>query len=53
VGRLLIFDSLDMEFREVKVRRDPHCPVCGDNPEITELIDYEAFCGGPAASALS
>jgi len=53
VGRLLIFDSLDMEFREVKVRRDPHCPVCGDEPEITELIDYEAFCGGPAATALS
>jgi molybdopterin/thiamine biosynthesis adenylyltransferase len=53
VGRLLIFDSLDMEFREVKVRRDPHCPVCGDNPTITELIDYEAFCGGPAATALS
>jgi len=52
-NRLMIFDSLDMEFREVKVRRDPNCPVCGDEPTITELIDYEAFCGGPAASALS
>jgi adenylyltransferase/sulfurtransferase len=53
VNRLLIFDSLPMEFREVKIRRDPSCPVCGDEPSITELIDYEAFCGGPAASALS
>ena len=53
VNRLLIFDSLEMEFREVKVRRDPGCPVCGDEPTVTELIDYEAFCGGPAASALS
>lgn len=52
-NRLMIFDSLDMEFREVKVRRDPGCPVCGDEPTITELIDYEAFCGGAAASALS
>lgn len=53
VNRLLIFDSLDMEFREVKVRRDLSCPVCGDEPTVTELIDYEAFCGGAAASALS
>jgi molybdopterin/thiamine biosynthesis adenylyltransferase len=52
-GRLLIFDALDMEFREVKVRRDPDCPVCGDEPTQTELIDYEAFCGGPGAMALS
>jgi adenylyltransferase/sulfurtransferase len=53
INRLLIFDSLDMEFREVKLRRDPNCPVCGDEPTVTELIDYEAFCGGPGASALS
>jgi adenylyltransferase/sulfurtransferase len=52
-NRLLIFDSLPMEFREVKIRRDPNCPVCGEEPSITELIDYEAFCGGPAASTLS
>ncbi|MEA2641012.1 MAG: molybdopterin-synthase adenylyltransferase [Chloroflexota bacterium] len=52
-NRLLIFDSLPMEFREVRVRRDPNCPICGDEPTITELIDYEAFCGGPEASALS
>ncbi|MBI4214308.1 MAG: molybdopterin-synthase adenylyltransferase MoeB [Chloroflexi bacterium] len=53
VNRLLIFDSLPMEFRQVKIRKDPSCPVCGDEPSITELIDYEEFCGGPAASALS
>jgi adenylyltransferase/sulfurtransferase len=48
VGRLLIFDALAMEFSEVKIRRDPTCPVCGDNPTIHELIDYEEFCGVPA-----
>lgn len=48
IGRLLIFDALAMEFSEVKIRRDPGCPVCGDNPTITELIDYDAFCGLPA-----
>jgi molybdopterin/thiamine biosynthesis adenylyltransferase len=48
IGRLLIFDALAMEFSEVKIRRDPNCPVCGDNPTITELIDYDAFCGVPA-----
>ena len=53
VNRLLLFDSLAMEFREVRLRRDPNCPVCGDEPEITELIDYEAFCGGPGSMALS
>ncbi|HVA25093.1 MAG TPA: molybdopterin-synthase adenylyltransferase MoeB [Chloroflexota bacterium] len=46
-GRLLLFDALDMKFREVRVRRDPACPVCGDNPTIHELIDYEEFCGMP------
>jgi len=45
VGRLLLFDALDMRFRELKLRRDPQCPVCGDHPSITELIDYEMFCG--------
>jgi len=48
IGRLLIFDALAMEFSEVKIRRDPNCPVCGDHPTITELIDYDAFCGLPA-----
>ena len=44
-GRLLLIDALDMEFRTVNIRRDPACPLCGDNPTVTELIDYEAFCG--------
>jgi molybdopterin/thiamine biosynthesis adenylyltransferase/molybdopterin converting factor small subunit len=47
VGRLLIFDALAMEFRQVKLRRDPKCPLCGDNPTIHKLIDYEEFCGAP------
>lgn len=44
VGRLLVYDALAMQFRQVHVRRNPNCPVCGDNPTITELIDYEEFC---------
>jgi len=47
VSRLLLFDALSMEFRVVKLRRDPNCPLCGDNPTITGLIDYEGFCGAP------
>ena len=47
VNRLLIFDALTMEFRMVKIRRDPKCPLCGDNPTLHELIDYEEFCGVP------
>jgi adenylyltransferase/sulfurtransferase len=46
-GRLLLIDALDMSFRTVKIRRNPNCPLCGDEPTITELIDYEAFCGVP------
>jgi adenylyltransferase/sulfurtransferase len=45
VGRLLLYDALRMSFREFKVRRNPKCPVCGDHPTITRLIDYEQFCG--------
>jgi sulfur-carrier protein adenylyltransferase/sulfurtransferase len=45
VGRLLLFDALKMKFSELKLRRDPACPVCGDHPTIKELIDYEIFCG--------
>ena len=44
VGRLMLYDSLRMNFRDVKIRRDPNCELCGDNPTLTELIDYEAFC---------
>jgi sulfur-carrier protein adenylyltransferase/sulfurtransferase len=45
VGRLVLFNALDMKFRELKLRRDPQCPICGDHPTIKELIDYETFCG--------
>ena len=45
MGRLLLFNALDMSFRELKIRRDPACPICGDHPTIKELIDYEQFCG--------
>ena len=52
VGRLLLYDAFNMRFRELKLRRDPACPVCGDRPTVTELIDYEQFCGmKPAAAA--
>jgi sulfur-carrier protein adenylyltransferase/sulfurtransferase len=44
VGRLLMYDALSTSFNTFKVRRDPNCPVCGDHPTITELIDYQAFC---------
>ncbi len=44
-GRLLIFDALRMKFRELRISRDPACPACGDEPTVTELIDYERFCG--------
>ena len=52
-GRLLLFNALDMKFRELKLRRDPQCPLCGENPTITQLIDYEQFCGIPAEPAAS
>lgn len=45
IGRLMLYDALGMRFRELKLRRNPNCPVCGENPSITELIDYDAFCG--------
>src|SRR5215472_6489166 len=45
VGRLVLYDALAMTFREFRVRRNPKCPVCGDQPTITKLIDYEQFCG--------
>ena len=44
-SRLLLIDALSMNFREVKLKRNPNCPLCGDNPTVTELIDYEVFCG--------
>jgi molybdopterin/thiamine biosynthesis adenylyltransferase/rhodanese-related sulfurtransferase/molybdopterin converting factor small subunit len=45
IGRLVLFDALKLRFRELQLRKDPACPICGDNPTIHELIDYEAFCG--------
>ena len=49
IGRFLIFDALRMKFRELKLRKDPDCPVCGTHPTVTKLIDYEQFCGVPSA----
>jgi adenylyltransferase/sulfurtransferase len=56
IGRLLLYDAMGMSFREFKVRRNPKCPACGDQPTVTKLIDYEQFCGlrgqeAPAPSA--
>lgn len=45
VGRLILYNAMEMKFREVKLKRDKNCPVCGDNPTIKELIDYDEFCG--------
>jgi adenylyltransferase/sulfurtransferase len=50
-GRLMLYDALNMKFRELKLRRNPECPVCGDNPTVTELIDYQEFCGIPQQAA--
>jgi molybdopterin/thiamine biosynthesis adenylyltransferase/rhodanese-related sulfurtransferase len=52
VGRLMIYDALEMSYRTVKVRKDPECAVCGKNPTVTELIDYEAFCGAVSEEAI-
>ena len=51
VGRLTIYDALEMTYRQVKVRKDPDCAVCSDHPTVTELIDYEAFCGAISEEA--
>jgi adenylyltransferase/sulfurtransferase len=51
IGRLLLYDALGMSFREMKLRKDPSCPICGENPTVTELIDYQEFCGIPQANA--
>src|SRR5439155_27013941 len=51
IGRLVHFDALKLKFREFKLRKDPKCPVCSANPTITELIDYDQFCGIPQAAA--
>ena len=51
VGRLMIYDALEMEYRKLRVRKDPNCALCGENPTVTELIDYEAFCGAISEEA--
>ncbi|MGK7344416.1 MAG: molybdopterin-synthase adenylyltransferase MoeB [Candidatus Nitrospinota bacterium M3_3B_026] len=48
IGKLLLYNALHAEFRKLNIRRDADCPVCGDNPTVTELIDYNEFCGVPA-----
>jgi sulfur-carrier protein adenylyltransferase/sulfurtransferase len=53
IGRLMLYDALGMSFREMKLRKDPGCPICGENPTVTELIDYEEFCGIPQANAVA
>jgi sulfur-carrier protein adenylyltransferase/sulfurtransferase len=45
LGKLMVYDALEMEYRKINVRKDPNCAVCGEHPTVTELIDYEAFCG--------
>jgi len=52
VGRLMIYDALEMSYRTVKIRKDPECPICGKNPTITGLIDYETFCGAVSDEAM-
>jgi adenylyltransferase/sulfurtransferase len=51
IGRLLLFDAMQMRFREMKLRKDPECPICGTKPSITTLIDYEEFCNAGASKA--
>jgi adenylyltransferase/sulfurtransferase len=51
VGRLMIYDALEMEYRKLKVRKDPGCALCGENPTVTDLIDYETFCGAISEEA--
>jgi adenylyltransferase/sulfurtransferase len=52
IGRLMLYDALEMRFRELKLRKDPDCPVCGAHPTVTALIDYDAFCGVPAQGSV-
>ena len=51
IGRLLLYDALEMSFRELRLRKDPHCPICGSHPTIHELVDYDEFCGTKPAGA--
>jgi molybdopterin/thiamine biosynthesis adenylyltransferase/rhodanese-related sulfurtransferase len=51
VGKLMVYDALEMEYRKIRIRKDPECPLCGKEPTITGLIDYEAFCGSVSEEA--
>ena len=51
VGSLMVYDALEMTYRKIKMRKDPNCAICGENPTVTELIDYEAFCGAVSDDA--
>ncbi len=51
VGRLMVYDALEMNYRSLNIKKDPDCPICGENPTISELIDYDAFCGAISADA--
>jgi sulfur-carrier protein adenylyltransferase/sulfurtransferase len=51
IGRLMIYDALEMEYRKLRVRKDPNCALCGENPTVTGLIDYETFCGAVSEEA--
>ena len=51
LGKLMIYDALEMEYRKLGVRKDPNCAICGDNPTVTELIDYDTFCGAISTEA--
>jgi len=51
VGKLMIYDALEMSYRKLKVRKDPNCALCGDNPTVTSLIDYDSFCGAVSSEA--
>ncbi len=51
VGRLMVYDALEMTYRKIKVRKDPNCAICGENPTVTELIDYDDFCGAVSEEA--
>jgi len=52
VGSLIVYDALEMTYRKIKIRKDPNCAICGDNPTVTELIDYDAFCGAVSDAAV-
>src|SRR5258705_3000997 len=51
LGRLMVYDALEMSYRKIKLRKDPNCAICGENPSVTGLIDYDDFCGAVSDEA--